>query len=111
MDLRVDVAERGTVTVVTLAGDIDLHTAPELRKELEELREGSGPQAVVLDLSEVSFLDSSALGALVTAQREFVAAGGGLRMACPQPHAQKVFRITRLAEVIPIFDTVEAASG
>jgi anti-sigma B factor antagonist len=109
MELRADASDHGDVTVLTLAGDIDLHSAPQVRDRLEDLR-GKGRKRVVLDLSGVDFLDSSALGTLVAAQRNFAQDGGGLRVACPQPHAQKVFRITRLAEVIPVYETVEAAS-
>jgi anti-sigma B factor antagonist len=109
VDLRVDESDHGAVTVVTLAGDIDLHTAPQLRDRLDKLFV-DGRRVVVLDLSAVEFLDSSALGTLVAAQHSFAQDGGGLRVACPQPHAQKVFRITRLAEVVPVFDTVEEAS-
>jgi len=109
MELHADASDRGDVTVLTLAGDIDLHTAPQVRDRLEELR-ADGRRTVVLDLSRVDFLDSSALGTLVAAQRSFTQDGGGLRVACPQPHAQKVFRITRLADVIPIFDDVAAAA-
>jgi anti-sigma B factor antagonist len=109
MELRAEASDRGGVTVLALAGDIDLHSAPQVRDRLEDLR-GQGRKTVVLDLSGVDFLDSSALGTLVAAQRSFAEDGGGLRVACPQPHAQKVFRITRLAEVIPVFETVEAAS-
>lgn len=107
--MRVDEAEQGAVTVVTLAGDIDLHTAPQLRDRLDELFV-DGRRIVVLDLAAVEFLDSSALGTMVYAQHSFEQDGGQLRVACPQPHAQKVFRITRLAEVVPVFDTVEEAS-
>lgn len=109
MDLRVDVSEDRDVTVVTLAGDIDLHTAPMLRDALDKLFV-DGRRVVVLDVSAVEFLDSSALGTLVAAHHSFTQDGGALRVACPQPHAQKVFRITRLAEVVPVFETVEEAS-
>lgn len=110
MELRVDASEHGDVTVVTLAGDIDLHTAPQLREVLDKLCI-DGRRIVVVDLSAVDFLDSSALGTLVAARHSFAHEGGELRVACPQPHAQKIFRITRLAEVVPVFETVQQASA
>jgi anti-anti-sigma factor len=49
------------------------------------------------------------LGALVAAHRALTGAGGSLKLAAPREHVQKVFRITRLAEVIPLFDSVDDA--
>jgi anti-sigma B factor antagonist len=107
VELAIDAAKRGGCTVVTLAGDIDIQTAPELRERLAELADGD--LTLVLDLSAVDFLDSSGLGALVGAANALQQAGGSLRLACPRPHVQKVFRISRVAEIIPIHDGVEDA--
>jgi len=111
MEFRVDASENAGAAVVAPAGDIDLHTAPRVRESIDRAR-NDGRTVIVVDLSNVEFLDSSGLGMFVAAHHELTGDGGALRIACPPPHAQKVFRITRLAEVIPIFDSVqEAASG
>ena len=107
MDLSIDVSPRETSTVVSLSGDIDIQTAPALRERLAALPES---RIVVVDLSAVEFLDSSGVGALVGAAAALRDDGGSLRLACPQPRVQKVFRISRLAEVIPIYDNVDEAS-
>lgn len=106
MELEIETSTYDGATLLTVSGEIDLHSAPALRTRLDELH-GS---AVVIDLSRVEFLDSSALGALVSGARGLAESGGWLRLACPPPHVQKVFRITRLADVIPIFDDVAAAA-
>lgn len=107
MDLSIDVSPRAASTVVTLAGDIDIQTAPALRERLASLPQSA--RLVVVDLSAVEFLDSSGVGALVGAAAALRDAGGSLRLACPPPRVQKVFRISRLAEVIPIYDDVDEA--
>lgn len=107
MDLSIDVSSRATSTVVALAGDIDIQTAPLLREALAALPPSE--QMVVVDLSAVEFLDSSGVGALVGAAAALREGGGSLRLACPPPRVQKVFRISRLAEVIPIYDDVDEA--
>lgn len=107
MDLAIDVSNRGSATVLALAGDIDIHTAPALREQLANL-EADGA-AVVVDLAGVNFLDSSALGALVAAHRTLSDTGGSLRLAAPKAHVRKVFLITRLTEVIPLYESVEEA--
>lgn len=108
MDLSIDVSTREASTVITLAGDIDLQTAPQLREQLASLP--SEARIVVVDLGAVEFLDSSGVGALVGAAAAMRAAGGSLRLACPPPRVQKVFRISRLAEVIPIYHDVDEAA-
>jgi anti-sigma B factor antagonist len=110
VDLAIDVLARGDDTVLRLAGDIDLHSAPEISEQLARLQ-ADGSTAIVVDLSEVNFLDSSALGALVAAHRSLTDAGGSLKLAAPREHVLKVFRITRLAEVIPLYDSVDDACG
>jgi anti-sigma B factor antagonist len=107
VDLSIDVSTRETSTVITLSGDIDIQTAPALREQLASL--SPAVRIVVVDLAAVEFLDSSGVGALVGAAAALEEAGGSLRLACPPPQVQKVFRISRLAEVIPIFDDVEEA--
>jgi len=108
VELGICTSTRGSTVVVALAGDIDIHTAPQLDELLAGLLT-EGRTEVVVDLAGVSFLDSSALGVLIAAQRDLAAAGGGLRLAAPRPQVRKVFGITRLAEVIALFDDVDAA--
>jgi len=109
VDLHIVTSAHDGATLLTLTGEIDLHSAPVLRDRLSDVF-ADGARTVVVDLTGVEFLDSSALGALVSAARELTDAGGALRLACPPPHVQKVFRITRLADVIPVFDDVPTAA-
>jgi anti-sigma B factor antagonist len=108
LELGIDVSRRGDATVLSLTGDIDIHTAPELRDRLAQLH-SDGAADVVVDLSAVNFLDSSALGAFVAAHHELAEKGGSLKLAAPRSHVLKVFQITRLAEVIPLFESVDEA--
>jgi len=63
----------------------------------------------VVDLSQVSFLDSSGLGVLVMVHRRIRAVGGSLRLAACQPEVVSIFHITALDRVIEMFPTVEDA--
>jgi anti-sigma B factor antagonist len=96
------------VTVVTVSGDIDMSTAPQLDEHLTELSDG-GARAIVVELSKVDFLDSSALGALVGVHKHVAAAGGTLKLVCSHPKIERIFAITRLTEVIPVFVTLDDA--
>jgi anti-sigma B factor antagonist len=108
MTIDIGTTTRGAVTVLAVSGEIDINTAPQLLQALAEL-DGAARQALVLDLSAVSFLDSSALGALVGAQKEIAAAGGRLTVVCADPKVLRIFSITRLTEVIDIVQSVDDA--
>src|SRR4051812_50108764 len=84
VELAIDVSTRGADVVLALNGDIDIHTAPHLRDRLASLQ-GEGNTSIVVDLGGGTFLDSSALGALLAAPRELTAAGGPPKPAAPPP--------------------------
>lgn len=64
---------------------------------------------LLCDLSQMSHVDSSGLGALVYLLQKCKAGGGICRLACLQPHPRIVFDITKIVRVFEIFDTVEEA--
>jgi anti-sigma B factor antagonist len=110
MEGSIDVAtvRLGDVPVVTVAGEIDVTSAPTLREALEA-QTGEGVGVVVVDLRQVSFLDSTALGVLVAAHKERREHDGELRLAVDEPRILKVFEITGLVDVFRIAPTPEAA--
>jgi anti-sigma B factor antagonist len=94
--------------LVRVSGEVDVHTGPQLRDHLLALVAG-GEHDIVVDLSEVSFLDSSGLGVLVMVHKRVRMAGGALQLAGCQPEVVSIFRITALDRVIEMFPTVEDA--
>jgi anti-sigma B factor antagonist len=85
--------------VVAPVGDLDLATAPALREMLIELV-AAGMVRVVVDLADVTFIDSSGLGILVGAAKRLEAANGRLAIRNPRPQAQQVLELTGLDEVL-----------
>lgn len=105
MEININIAERDGATVVAVSGEVDLQTAPRLAAALDSCPAST----VVVDLTAVEFLDSSGLGALVTANRHVTESGGTLRLVRPRPAVDKVLTISRLTDVIPAFDSVDDA--
>jgi anti-sigma B factor antagonist len=97
-------------SVLEVAGEIDVYTAPQLRERLIALVEG-GARQVVVDLGRVEFLDSTGLGVLVGALKRLRVVGGELLLVCGQERLLKIFRITGLDRVFQLFDSVEMATG
>jgi len=97
-------------TVLEVGGEVDVYTAPRLRERLVELVDG-GARHVVVDLGRVDFLDSTGLGVLVGALKRLRAANGSFGLVCSKEPLLKIFRITALDQVFPIFPSVEAATS
>lgn len=90
--------------VVSVAGELDVATTPQLRNHLTEAL-GEGCPTVVMDLTGVTFVDSTALGVLIEASKRCDANGGTLRIAIAEPRILKVFEITGLTELFDIRPT------
>jgi len=100
----------GEWAVLAVSGEVDLATAPALRGCLHELADG-GARHVVVDLRQVSFLDSIGLGVLVGAYRRLRDAepAGSLRLVCTNERVTKLFALTGLLGLFPVHATVEQA--
>jgi len=101
-------AEAGRRVVVEISGDLDMSTGPALERRLAALVD-QGPADVVLDLSRVSFIDSSGLSVLVVTLKRLRSRQGTLRLAGCQSHVQTVLDLTALSRVFFMYPTVEAA--
>jgi anti-sigma B factor antagonist len=96
-----------SATVVELAGEMDIETVSELIPRLRGL--GATASGLVIDMTGVTFCDSSGLTALVAAFRAGAETGGWVRLVGLQPQVRTVYDITGLAEVMPEYPTVDAA--
>jgi anti-sigma B factor antagonist len=96
--------------VVVVRGEIDVASAPMLRSHLVE-RCAEDKPTVVVDLREVTFLDSSALGVLVGGLRRCREHDGDLRLVINSPRLLKIFDITGLTSVFTISETLETTRG
>ncbi|MBA3843445.1 MAG: STAS domain-containing protein [Actinobacteria bacterium] len=92
--------------VLTLAGELDLFNAEEVRRGLADaIATGSG--RIVVDLAEVEFIDSTALGTLVEARSAL--GDRELLLAAPQPEPRRALRVSGLDRHLAVHDSVAAA--
>jgi anti-sigma B factor antagonist len=105
--VSIDIAIRtiGGAVIVAPSGEVDLTTSPMLRAVVDRVID-DGADAVVLDLSGVGFMDSTALGALVRFHRRL---GGRLVVAGSRPVVQRLFEITKFTSVLRLTDSVATA--
>lgn len=108
MKLRLARRVLGDAVVVAVEGELDLFTAPFLRDEIRDAIKQDGA-TLVLDLADLSFMDSSGLSVLIEAWRLTTAQGGGVTLAAPQPPVARILRTTGLDRRIKIYPDVDAA--
>jgi anti-sigma B factor antagonist len=106
MRLDVETEQVGpTAFVVALTGELDLYSAPDLKGELVRLTDG-GAQEVVVDLTGTTFIDSTALGVLLSAAQQLRAADSGrLSLVVADETIRRIFAMTGLERVFPIYES------
>jgi anti-sigma B factor antagonist len=90
---------------------LDAHNSNDLKTKMQELFTG-GTKNILVDLTEVRFIDSSGLGALVSGFKNAISHQGSLKLASLQPQVKSMFELTRLHRVFEIFgSTAEAVEN
>ena len=100
------VEERNGSTVVHLAGELDLYNADEVRAALAQAIDSS-PKRIVVDMAEVEFVDSTALGVLIEARSKL--GRPGLVLAAPQLETRRTLQVSGLDRHLPVHDSVDDA--
>jgi len=100
-----------STTVLTVTGEVDVATTPQLRSMLHQFADDASVQRIIIDLDGVDFMDSSGLGALIGCSRRLKMRGHGreLRIVCNRMHLLRVFKITGLDRVLLVSTSVPEA--
>jgi anti-sigma B factor antagonist len=107
--MELQIHEDGSVTVLTVTGDLVIGDAEsQFKKTVTRLLE-EGHTRLLVDLSGVGFLDSSGLGALVRALTQSQKEGGQTKLLHAGPQIRKLLQMTKLDSVFEIHDDMEAA--
>ncbi|WSB04749.1 STAS domain-containing protein [Streptomyces sp. NBC_01794] len=94
--------------ILTIGGELDIDTATSLHHHMAN-QFLHGRRHLVLDLSDLQFMDSSGLNVLIKAGREARDTGGDVHLAAPTPIVLRLFEITGLSVAMPIHSTVDEA--
>ena len=97
-------------TIVAIAGELDIGTAPRLQEALSSSAV-TGSDAVMVDLSEVAFMDSTGLSLLLELDAELRRRGGRLAIACPPGAARLLFDVTGIDEHVQLYASRDAAEA
>lgn len=101
-------ASQSRSNVLPLKGEIDLHVSPSVTASLNEMI-NKKPDRMVVDLSDVSYIDSAGLAALIAAMQKVEGYGGKFMLAGLQETVRSIFEISRLDQVFQIFPDANTA--
>lgn len=110
MRVVADTTPDGRAGVVTAAGEIDLVAAPRLREALSD-HLAAGRSHLLLDLCQVTFIDSTGLGVVVGAGKKVRELGGSLRIACDNQRVLRLLAITGISRSVAVLPTLDEATA
>lgn len=105
--LEINVENAGQYTICRPVGELDAYTVGEFREALAEL---ATSQRLLIDLSEVPFMDSAGLGALIGGIRRAREADGEVTVACSRPTLTRLLHTTGFDRIVPVTETLEQAA-
>src|SRR5699024_6565776 len=101
MNLNIDIEENGNQKTVFVSGEIDIYTAPKLKRELHELGNKSS-QMIIVDLNDVHYMDSTGLGVFISVLKLTKEHDSHLKLVNLNERVLRLFQITGLNEIMDI---------
>jgi len=98
----------GDVRVLRVGGEVDFDVAPQFKRRISSLIE-AGDRQLVIDLTAVEFIDSTAIGVLVGAIKRMRAVSGSLAVVCDNEDVRAIFEAVGLENMIPLHHSHEDA--
>jgi anti-sigma B factor antagonist len=99
--------------LLKVKGDVDMNTSSDVRGALAQVfeQQSSGMKALLIDLSQVRYMDSSGIATLIEGMQHCMKKGARLRLCELSPSVRDVFELARLGSVFEIFPTISEASA
>ena len=95
---------------VFLSGELDQYAAADLKSKIDVEIEASGKKNLIIDLSEVSFMDSSGIGLIIGRYKMLRPLGGSVAVCGANESVRRVIELSGLERLIPYYDTAEEAA-
>lgn len=97
--------------IVKLEGELDHHTSEEVRKKIDKNFNGSSVSNIIMDLNELTFMDSSGIGLIMGRYRNAVDKRGKLIIACENSTIKRILDMSGLLKIIELYPRLEAATN
>ena len=100
--MGIDIKSENGSAIAVLSGEIDHHGAKELRAELDRFIITMQPELLALDLSGITFMDSSGIGLIMGRSKLMKECGGRLEIHSPQPYIRRVLKLSGIERIVKI---------
>lgn len=112
MDFDVSIDEHAeNYSVITVRGEVDLHTAPKVQYAIERAEESGSGNIVVVDMGGINFMDSTALSMLARCKDTLEKRGASLRFAAPSKAVDRIFSVTGFSDYFDIYPDRQSATS
>jgi anti-sigma B factor antagonist len=105
--MEIEIDETDSYTLCRPKGELDAYTVGEFREALGNI---SGVSALLIDLSDVPFMDSAGLGALIGGIRRAREGGGEVAVACSRPSLTRLLHTTGFDRIVPVTESIDEAA-
>lgn len=106
--MKIEIAEYKGIKVLALSGEVDMHTSPELRKEMMNLI-GRRTSPLFVDFKGVSYIDSSGIATFVEGLKGIMSYGGKLKLIGIPDRIMEIFNFSKLDRVFEMHNNIEDA--
>ncbi|NLT08948.1 MAG: STAS domain-containing protein [Ruminococcus sp.] len=100
--MKLDIRTENGRSVAALSGEIDHHNAREIRAELDRYIISVQPEELVMDMKDITFMDSSGIGLIMGRSKLIKECGGRLEVREPQPYIKRVLRLSGIERIVKI---------
>lgn len=107
--MEITVTIRKKVLVVSLSGELDHHTAKDVKNLIEEVIKNRGVVNLVFDFTNLTFMDSSGIGVVIGRYKLIRSMGGKVTIVSPARNVSKLLSMSGINKIIEIFDDVDSA--
>ena len=109
LDLKIDIKREQDVPVITLSGEVDVYTYPQLKTAIADIIE-SGNRDMIINLEGVKYIDSTGLGVLASGASKLAKSNGFISIICTKPQIKKIFEVSGLTQAnFRMFDDEKVA--
>jgi stage II sporulation protein AA (anti-sigma F factor antagonist) len=107
--LNVEFLNKGTALVIKIKGELDHHTAEDVRQKIDNEIMKSVAKNVVFDFSEVSFMDSSGIGVIMGRYKNLKQLRGKVSLVNLKPQLKKIFDMSGVFKYVPVYESIHEA--
>lgn len=107
--LQLKLLQKGSTLLINIQGELDHHSAEYLRRKIDGEMMKSSTKYIILDLSGVSFMDSSGIGVIIGRYKNITKLNGKLAVINAGTHIRKIFEMSGLLRLIPLYDNIDDA--